>query len=584
MNGLINNIRYFFNRLFKPKYDDNQPWLEYYSKEERSIKFTKMNIYEYLDYNVKEEDRGYVALNYFGNTFNYRSFFKNIDMVARSLKSLGVKEKDIVSICMPNMPEAVYLFYACNKIGAIADMIHPLSSPEQLKIYLSENESKILFLVDFNYDKYKSVIKKSLVKDTVLVSVKESMPRLLSIGYTITHNFHLSILNNYDNGFMSWKKFLSYDNYKGELTSNMKYSDTAVILHSGGTTGTPKGIMLSNYNFNAEMQQDGVNVYDVRPGDKIVTILPIFHGFGLCICLHTALCLRVENILMPEFNIKRFARCMKNDKPHVLLGVPTMWEAMMSSDAMDNVDLSQMKYLISGGDHLSPSNEAKFNDFLHKHGARINVSKGYGMTESVAATCYTFPGTNAPGSIGIPMVGNRLKIVDPNTNKELPLGVEGEIVINGPTVMKGYLNNKKETDKILKRDKNGDLWLHTGDIGYISPEGLVYYTSRLKRMIVVSGFNVYPSQIEAVINDIDGVKQCVVVGIPHKYKMHVPKAFIVLRDDYKNKKNVVLKEIKDACKKKLSVYSQPKEYEFRDSLPKTIMGKVDYKELEKDGE
>ena len=185
MNGLINNIKYFFKDFFKPKYKENQPWLEYYSKEERSIKFTKMNIYEYLDYNVKEEDRGYVALNYFGNTFNYRSFFKNIDMVARSLKSLGVKEKDIVSICMPNMPEAVYLFYACNKIGAIADMIHPLSSPEQLKIYLNENESKILFLVDFNYDKYKSVIKKSLVKDTVLVSVKESMPRLLSIGYTI---------------------------------------------------------------------------------------------------------------------------------------------------------------------------------------------------------------------------------------------------------------------------------------------------------------------------------------------------------------------------------------------------------------
>ena len=225
--------------------------------------------------------------------------------------------------------------------------------------------------------------------------------------------------------------------------------------------------------------------------------------------------------------------------------------------------------------------ENKINNFLHSHGAKVNICKGYGMTESVAATCYTFPGTNEPGSIGIPMVGNIYKICDSLTHEEKPLGEEGEICVNGPTLMMGYLNNKEETDKILRKHDDGKLWLHTGDIGYISPNGIVYYTGRLKRMIVVSGFNVYPSNIEEVISKHPLVSKVCVIGIPHPYKMHVPKAIIVLKKGYKGD-NKIINEIKDLCKKELSVYSIPKEFEFRDDLPKTLYNKVDYKKLEKD--
>ena len=323
--------------------------------------------------------------------------------------------------------------------------------------------------------------------------------------------------------------------------------------------------MISNYSFNAIAQQGAVNVIDVRPKDKIVTILPIFHGFGLGICVHTPLCLRVEVILMPEYDANRFYKIWKNDKPHVILGVPTLWEGMISNKKFKHVNMSQLKYIVSGGDYLRIKDEQRINNFLHAHGAHVDICKGYGMTESVAATCYTFPGVNEPGSIGIPMVGNTFKICDPKTMKELPLGEEGEICVHGPTLMMGYLNNKKETNCILKRHIDGKKWLHT---------------ERLKRMIVVSGFNVYPANIEDVISKHPGVDKVCVIGIPHPYKIHVPKAIIVLKKDYE--KDQVLSDLKELCQKELSVYAIPKEFEFRDSLPNTLYGKVDYKLLEKE--
>ena len=575
-------LKDLITKIFKTK-NNNQPWLDYYSREERSIKFTTKSIYNYMIDEVGE-DKDYIALNYFENRISYNEFFDNIDVCARALRSFGVKEKDIVTICLPNMPEAIVAFYACNKIGAIADMVHPLSSPEQIKFYLQENKSRFLFLVDFNYDKMKDVIEQTLVYKTILVSPKLSMPLGLTIGYTITRELKTKKPSRRDKDYMTWKEFmLKGVTYSKDFKADVKKDDVALILHSGGTTGTPKGIMISNYSFNALAQQSAVNVIDVRPKDKIVTILPIFHGFGLGVCVHTPLCLKVETILMPEYDANRFYKIWKNDRPNVILGVPTLWEGMMSNKRFDDVDMSQLKYIVSGGDYLSIPAETKINEFLHKHGAHVNIAKGYGMTESVAATAYTFPGTNEPGSIGIPMVGNTYKICDPETGEELEIGQEGEICVNGPTLMTGYLNNQKETNNILRKHKDGKLWLHTGDIGYIASNGIVFYTQRLKRMIIVSGFNVYPSMIEEVLESHEAVKKACVIGIPHPYKMHVPKAFLILNEGYHNNAKLK-KELKELCKEKLAVFSVPKEFEVRTEFPKTLYSKVDYKQLEKEEE
>lgn len=571
----------FFTKLFKTPSD--QPWLEYYSREERTIKFTEKSIYNYMVDEVGQ-DKDFIALNYFGHRISYNEFFDNINLCARALRGYGVKEGDIVTICMPNMPEAIAAFYACNKIGAIADMVHPLSSPEQIKFYLKESKSRFLFLVDFDYENFKDVIPETLVYKTILVSPKESMPVGLSLGYTITRSITMKKPKFRDTDYLTWKEFMVKGiSYPKDFKANPRKDDMAVILHSGGTTGTPKGIMISNYSFNALAQQSAVNVIDVRPKDKIVTILPIFHGFGLGVCVHTPLCLKVETILMPEYDANRFYKIWKYERPHVILGVPTLWEGMMSNRKFDDVDMSQLKYIVSGGDYLSVTAETKINEFLHKHGAHVNIAKGYGMTESVAATAYTFPGTNEPGSIGIPMVGNTYQICDTETGEPLEIGEEGEICVNGPTIMAGYLNNPEETANVLRKHKDGKIYLHTGDIGYIASNGIVYYTQRLKRMIIVSGFNVYPSMIEGVLEKHPAIKKACVIGIPHQYKMHVPKAYIVLNDGYKESAKL-RKELKDMCREELSVYSVPKEFEVRDELPKTLYNKVDYKRLEKENE
>ena len=573
--GIIKN---FFDRFLKSK-KQQEDWLSYYDRENNTIEFTKESIYNYL-VNSVGDDLDYVALNYFENKINYTEFFTNVDITAKALCNYGIKKDDIVTICLPNMPEAIYAFYACNKIGAIADMVHPLSSPEQLRFYLEENKSKFLFLVDFNYSRFKDVIKESNVRKTILVSPKNSMPLLLSIGYTMTRDIKNIKPSKKNTKYINWKDFqlrgvFNEKNY----SANVDSKDIAVILHSGGTTGTSKGVMISNYSFNAMAMQSGVNVIETRPRDKILTILPIFHGFGLAICVHTPLCLKVETILMPEYDPKRFYKIWKEDKPNIILGVPTLWEGMMNNNKFDDVDMSQLKYIISGGDFLTVANENKINKFLKAHGAKVKICKGYGMTESVAATAYTFPGTNEPGSVGIPMTGNSYKICDIETGKELPTGKEGEICVNGPTLMTGYLNNPKETKMMLRKHDDGKTWLHTGDIGYISEKGIIFFTQRLKRMLIVSGFNVYPSMIEDVLEQHKAIKQACVIGKKDAYKMQVPKAFLVLEEGYQDTPRL-RRELKQLCKEKLAVYSVPKEFEVRDELPKTLYNKIDYKKLE----
>ncbi|MDE6285297.1 MAG: AMP-binding protein [Bacilli bacterium] len=558
-----------------------QPWLEYYSEKDKKIKFTNLTIYNYLKHTVGS-DTELIALNYFGHKITYQELFKEIDKVSQSLQALGVKEKDVVTICTPNLPEAVIAFYATNKIGAIADMIHPLAAPQEIKKCLNETKSRILITVDFNYQKITSILAETLIYKTIIIPVNYSMPFILSCGYSLTKGLKNKVPFFLNENYLRWSDFLYLANGKKEEKEiKMTAQDTALILHSGGTTGTPKGIMISNFSFNAEAQQDAINVNQVQPGDKIVTILPIFHGFGACVCLHCPLCLKVETILVPEYNARHFARILKKDKPNVLAGVPTLWEGLLKNKYFEKIDLSSLKYVISGGDLLSLTLEEKMNKFLSQHHADITITKGYGMTESVAATSFTFKGINDPGSIGIPMVGNKFCICKPGTIEKVPFNIEGEICVNGPTLMQKYLNNKKETKNILKKHRDGKTWLHTGDLGYITEKGVIYFTQRLKRVIVSSGFNIYPSQIEQVIKSHPDVDKCCVIGMPHQYKMKVAKAYIVLKENMKVT-NVIKKEIKEICEQNLAKYPIPKEYEYVKFLPTTLYGKIDYQMLERE--
>ena len=564
--------------IFKKKENINKKSSSYWPKEVRKgFKVPNMTMYEYL-VDKSKDNLNLKCIGYFDRNMSYKTFFRKVNECANSFKKLGVEEGDVITICMPNTPEAIIAFYACNKIGAIANMVHPLSGQEEIKLYVNETNSKVLLMIDVCYEKVKEIINETSLYKTIVVSAKDSMPLLWKVAYQFTRGFKVSKPKRKNKNYIYWNDFIINGlTYNEEIKCNMKKDDPAVILHSGGTTGVPKGIVLSNANFNALEQQCEVNIDKSEKEDKIITVLPIFHGFGLGVCIHTGMCKGIKNILMPEFDNKRFTKILKSEKPQILACVPTLWNAMVDNKGLENTDLSFLKYCINGGDTMYADAETRFNNFLHKHGANIKLSTGYGMTESTAATCYSYGESNVLGSIGVPMVGNKYKICIPNTEEEVEVGVEGEICVNGPTVMLGYLNNEKETNLVLRKHKDRKIWLHTGDLGYIAPDGIVYFTQRLKRMIISNGYNVYPSQIEEVIESHPKVLQCSVVGIPHKYKGEVAKAYIVLKSGEST--HHLKKELKELCKDNLAKYSLPKEYEFRKSLPQTLLGKVNYKKL-----
>lgn len=554
------------------------PWTKYYKKEDRKIKIEDITIYQMLVKNNASRDKN-VAINYYGTLITYKELFYKINQAANAFRSQGIRRGDIVTICMPNTPEALIAFYAINKIGAVANMIHPLSGEQEIKNYLISTHSVMLIMIDICYEKVKNVIKETDVYKTIVTSASDSMGFLLTFGYQVTQGYKIKKPKRSEE-YVYWKDFIRKGlNYRDTAEITVGKDTPAVILHSGGTTGNPKGIVLSNGNFNALSTQAKIVFSEVGPKDKVLAIMPIFHGFGLGVSISAPLALGCEVILVPQFNAKKFDKLLEKYKPNILFGVPTLFEALINTNN-EHLNLSMVKYVISGGDSLSPALERRINVFLANHKARIQISQGYGMTESLAAVAVAFGKANKPGSIGIPLPSNYIKIVKPRTQDEVPYGEDGEICISGPTVMLGYLDNEKETNEMLQIHKDGLIWLHTGDMGTMDEDGVIFYRQRIKRMIISSGYNIYPAHVEQVIEEHPAVLKCTVVGIPHPYKIEVPKAYIVLKNGYKPLS--VRKSIREHCKKNLAAYAIPYEFEYRKSLPKTLIGKVDFKKLQEE--
>ena len=528
-------------------------WNEYYKSDNVKFEVPKGSIYNLIKNQVPDRD-GFLAYSYFGHSVTYKEFMKQIDAAARAFRSQGVRKGDVVTICMPNTPEAVISFYALNKIGAIASMIHPLSSEQEIKNYLINTNSVMMVMIDLCYEKVAGIIKETDVDKTIIVSAGSSMSIPIAKG----------------------------NNYKGKVEFETDENTPAVILHSGGSTGTPKGIVLSNGNFNAEAEQIKMLFTELEPNDKVLAIMPVFHAFGLGVSIHAVLHIGACVDLIPQFDAKKFDKLLIQHNPSIIVGVPTLFEALLNTNNK-KLNLSSLKYVISGGDSLTESLGSRINDFLLDHKASVQVWQGYGLSEAAGAVIRAHGKHNILGSIGIPFPGNTVKIVRAHTQEELPNGEVGEICIAGPTVMMGYYNNEEETNDALQIHKDKLLWLHTGDMGYIRDDGVIYYQSRLKRMIISSGYNVYPQQIENVIESHEAVMKCTVIGIPHKYKVQVAKAIIVLKSGYTDTSSIK-KSIKELCEKNLSRYSLPYEYEFRESLPKTLIGKVDFKKLAEEEE
>lgn len=557
---------------------NSEAWYKFYGNTPHHLEYPEKCMYEMVKSAAEEypENRAY---DFMGKSKSYKEFMKDIDALAQALLAEGVKPGDKITICLPNTPQAITILYAINRIGAVANMVHPLSAENEILFYLNVSESIMAITLTSFYGKFEALKGKTKLKKVIVTKIGEALPPIKSFAYKfIGHERKVSTSSD----VITYKDFVAGGkDYHGEMPSLPASSDVAAILYSGGTTGTSKGILLTNANFNALALQTAAAAGCFTAGDVMLSAMPVFHGFGLGVCIHTMLCSGGTCALIPKVDVKEFAGHIKKYRPNYMAGVPTLFEAMMRSEGMQDADLSCLKGVFSGGDSLSVPLKKKIDAFLKNHGALIQVREGYGLTECVTASCLTPQDYYREGSIGVPFPDVYYKIVVPDTFDEAETGEMGEICISGPTLMAGYLNEPLETAKTLRVHEDGRIWLHTGDLGYMDEDGFIYFKQRLKRMIVTSGYNVYPSQIENVIDSHEAVMLSTVIGVKDDYRMHRIKAFIVLKPGYEATESVK-ESIRKLCERNIAKYALPREYEFRDSLPKTLVGKVAYTVLEKE--
>lgn len=563
-------LKYIKNEIGENK---EKPWLKYYTRTPESLNYYQGSMYDYVKESaIKNEKR--TAYTYYGLGVSYRGFLRRVDRIAAALTQFNIVENECVTICMPNTPESIALIYAINKIGAIANIIHPLSSTKDIKRALDETNSGVLFCSDSSMQNARDI----KVKHFILVPNSTSLIKFKKMIYNIKESGNLKLGKN----MISWSDFISYktldDPYK-----KRKANDPAAIIYSGGTTGKPKGIILSNLNFNA-MALQTMNVCDgLNPGSSVLAALPIFHVFGLALCIHTALVCGMTAILVPKINTKKINSELKKYKPNIYPAVPSLLTMSLKGADPGSSGLKDIKTVVVGGDYLSPQTKAEFEKFLKDHGSNGVVKVGYGLSEASGFCCSTAPIEEKyvqNGTLGVPNPDILVKAFEPNSDIEKSNNDIGEICVTGPTIFMGYINEDKETKNTLVKHTDGKIWLHTGDLGYIDKNGFVYYTSRLKRMIISNGYNIYPIELEEIIKKCKYVEDCTVVAVPHKIKSQTPKAVIVLKKDVEDTL-AVRSEIRKYCMDNIARYAIPTEFEYRKDIPKTAIGKVAYRDLQK---
>ena len=522
-----------------------------------------------------------IAFDFMGKSTSYSKLVEEVHNCAKSLRTIGVREGDRVTIAMPNCPQAIYMFYAVNLVGGIANMIHPLSAEKEIEFYLNESQSVTAITLDQFYNKFENIRQNTKVVNIIIASVKDELSKSIKAGYMLTEGRKIQKIPS-DAPIIKWMDFMKlgrycFYNYK----VNRKSDDPAVILYSGGTTGTTKGIVLTNKNFNALGKQVIAANPMFRVGDKMLAAMPLFHGFGLGVCIHTMLSQGGRCILVPRFTAKSYAKLITKYKCNFIAGVPTLYEALLRLPSMEGANLSCLKGVFSGGDSLSVELKKKLDKFLYDHKSVIQVREGYGTTETVTACCLTPVNMFKEGSIGVPFPDTYIKIVEPGTDKELPYGQEGEILLAGPTVMKEYMNHPQETANTLRIHSDGLKWVYTGDLGYMDDEGFIYFRGRAKRMIISSGYNIYPGQIENILDAHPYVQMSCVIGVPDPYKMQKVKAFVKLNPDV-TASDEIKQELLSYCKKNIAKYAMPYDIVFKEDMPKTLVGKVAYRVLEEE--
>ena len=516
--------------------------------------------------NVKDRK----ILNYFGKDLYNMEVLDRIDRLAFYLKNNGIKKGDVVAICLPNIPSAVFAVYAVNKCGAIANLIHPLTPPLGLKKIIDDTNTKLLIYLDSFYYNGIEVLQRI---DTILCNVSHDM------GMPIKALAWAKTLKAAKGSLKASNTVSIKDCYadNGEVNVDIDKEDIAVYLHSGGTTGTPKTIMISNRSINNCAEITGELVGDINGNtDAMLMVLPLFHGFGLAVSMHSTIFKGGKVVLVPRFSPKEAVKLIKRENVTFMAGVPQMYNKLMDVKGFDGEHIKRFKNIYCGGDKLPKSIKDRWDALMRKYGNNIELLEGYGLTEMLTVSHVNIPGASKASSVGKPLRGIKHRIEDENGNI-LPPNQSGQICLSGSTMMSGYLNDDETTKNIIKVDGNGEKWLCTGDCGYIDEDGFLFFRERIKRMIKVSGINVFPQEIEYTVSAMDEIKFACALEIKYNGKSGI-KLYVVLEDGYSMDKALEDKII-NYLSNRLMKYSVPKLIEVRDSLPLTQIGKVNYNKL-----
>jgi long-chain acyl-CoA synthetase len=556
---------------------EQKPWLKFYQHVPHTIDYPRVTMYEALK-QTADQNPDSIAYDFLGYTSTYRQFMMEIDQCADALAALGLGKGERITISMPTSPQGIICFYAANKLGAVSSMIHPLSTAKEIEFYLNVAKSRFALTIDAFYAKFKDVKNSTPLTTLILARIPDYLNLFKKIGFNLTKGRKIPKVP--PDPMVRWWAELMKGKYVRAPQVQMDTDDLAVILYSGGTTGVPKGIMLSNMNFISEGMQ--VSEWGKLNGaDSILAILPIFHGFGLGVCINACFMGGGKSILVPQFTPETVADIISSQKPSFVIGVPTLFDALSRSPKMQKADLSCLRATFCGADSLPCTVKERFEEMVKKQGGNVQLLEGYGLTEAVTAIMAMPIGHYREGSIGVPFPDMLAKIVLLGTTDEAPLGEEGEICISGPAVMMGYLGEPQETADTLKKHADGRIWLHTGDIGTMDKDGFFYFKLRQKRMIKSSGMNVYPAQVEDILYKHPKVRDACVIGVPDEAQVQAVKGFVVLKNPAEASPETE-KELINYCREHLIKWSCPRSIEFRSDLPKTLVGKVAFNVLEKE--
>lgn len=557
-----------------------KPWLKYYDQKFIDQTLPALSAFEYVCQRSKNHLND-TALEYYGRKFTYADLIVNVKKTAAALRGAGVKKGDIITVVSIMTPEIIALFYAADMMGATLNLVDPRYSVEGIREYIEEVDSHLLVCLNVVYERCRQAAKRTNVEKVIVLSPADSLPPVMAVGYKLT----TPDKNKYASNVIRWKQFIKGG--EGQSTASEPYDPdhACVVVHTGGTTGSPKGVMLTDDCFNGIALQFQAYPKLFHRGQKLMNVMPPFIAYSFACGIHLPLVLGFTVIIIPNLDPAKLGSLVLKHKPEHMFGVPTHYQQLASDPKLRDKDLSFIINYAAGGDSLSRGAEQTVNDFLAAHGARYPIAKGYGMTEVSSAATVAAGLDNKPGSVGIPMVNTVVAAFEPGTDQELPIGQRGELCISGPCLMKGYYNKPEETAILLRRHPDGRVWAHTGDMGYLDEDGFVFLDSRIKRMIIRhDGFKVFPSMIENVVSRHPAVHQCSVVGCTDKdhTQGRLPFVYIVLKAGITAKKKQVIRELERMCAEELPEYVQPVAYKFISSMPMTPVGKVDYRQLEAD--